>query len=83
MRQYRDCLLILVVAAFCVRRFDLMGLSPDSPEDESGIKRAAENSESYGFEIKKKKRTVASNKSRFIITTTYFEDMCFCFIHSD
>lgn len=25
-------------------RFDLMGLSPDSPEDEAGIKRAAENS---------------------------------------
>lgn len=29
-----------------VCRFDLMGLSPDSPEDESGIKKAAENSES-------------------------------------
>uniref|UniRef100_A0A8C7LD23 palmitoyl-protein hydrolase n=1 Tax=Oncorhynchus kisutch TaxID=8019 RepID=A0A8C7LD23_ONCKI len=27
----------------CFCRFDLMGLSPDSPEDEAGIKRAAEN----------------------------------------
>lgn len=26
-------------------RFDLMGLSPDTPEDEPGIKKAAENSE--------------------------------------
>lgn len=26
-------------------RFDLMGLSHDSPEDEAGIKKAAENSE--------------------------------------
>lgn len=25
-------------------RFDLMGLSPDAPEDEAGIKKAAENS---------------------------------------
>ncbi|MEQ2206621.1 Acyl-protein thioesterase 2, partial [Xenoophorus captivus] len=32
--------------------FDLMGLSPDSPEDESGIKKAAENSESEGLLIK-------------------------------
>lgn len=25
-------------------RFDLMGLTPDAPEDEAGIKKAAENS---------------------------------------
>lgn len=28
----------------CFPRFDLMGLSPDAPEDEAGIKKAAENS---------------------------------------
>lgn len=28
-----------------VCRFDLMGLNPDAPEDESGIKKAADNSE--------------------------------------
>lgn len=49
------CLLTFLVTALCVHRFDLMGLSPDSPEDESGIKRAAENSESNGFEMTKKK----------------------------
>uniref|UniRef100_A0A3B3DQZ6 palmitoyl-protein hydrolase n=1 Tax=Oryzias melastigma TaxID=30732 RepID=A0A3B3DQZ6_ORYME len=31
------------VKIICPHAFDLMGLSPDSPEDESGIKRAAEN----------------------------------------
>uniref|UniRef100_A0A8C7TNJ4 palmitoyl-protein hydrolase n=1 Tax=Oncorhynchus mykiss TaxID=8022 RepID=A0A8C7TNJ4_ONCMY len=31
------------VKYICPHAFDLMGLSPDSPEDEAGIKRAAEN----------------------------------------
>lgn len=29
-------------------RFDLMGLTPDAPEDEAGIKKAAENSKRFG-----------------------------------
>lgn len=30
-------------------RFDLMGLSPDAPEDEAGIKKAAENSKALAL----------------------------------
>lgn len=36
----------LVALCFC-NRFDLMGLSPETPEDESGIKKAADHSEAY------------------------------------
>lgn len=32
-------------ACVCVNRFDLKGLSLDAPEDEPGIKKAADNSE--------------------------------------
>lgn len=35
----------------CACRFDLKGLSPDSQEDEAGIKKAAENSEFNDFKM--------------------------------
>lgn len=36
---------------FLINRFDIYGLSPDADEDESGIKRASENSRSNNVQI--------------------------------
>lgn len=36
---------------FLINRFDIYGLSPDADEDESGIKRASENSRSIYVQI--------------------------------
>lgn len=43
-------------------RFDLMGFSPDSPEDETGIKMAAENSKFNVVTI-----SALKGKSAFIV----------------
>ena len=37
-------LLLITMTIGNVHAYDLMGLSPDAPEDEAGIKKAAENS---------------------------------------